>query len=69
MWVRFLVDHSYKPVPMQTTDYKTGMVDNLPHDRAEALIAAGKAEKVEGRGMPKRPGSGGKAEAKGEAES
>lgn len=44
MWVRFLVDHAYKPVPNSTTDYKAGMTANLPHDKAQALIDAGKAE-------------------------
>lgn len=55
MWIRFTADTSYKPVPMQTTDYKIGMVVNLPHAAAEKLVTQGKAEKIDAKDAPKQP--------------
>jgi hypothetical protein len=70
MWIRFKVDHSHKPVPMQTTDYKVGMVVNLPHAAAEKLVAQGKAEKVDAKDAPRQthPPRKGAPNAKPEAE-
>lgn len=52
MHIRFVKDHSYKPVPNSTTLYKIGHTANLPQAKAQVLIDSGVAELIEGKGMP-----------------
>lgn len=54
MWVRFTQPYSWKPTVNTTNDYPAGAEANLPTAAAEAAIASGKAEPIEGKGMPRK---------------
>lgn len=58
MWVRFTKPYSWKPTTNTTHDYPVGAEANLPSAAAEKAIASGKAEAVEGKGMPKKAAKG-----------
>ncbi len=46
MWVRFLEPYQYRPSLRVSVHYKAGHIYNVPTPCAEAVISAGKAEKM-----------------------
>lgn len=44
-WLRFTADHDHR-TPAFTIAYKAGWVGNVPHDIADAVLAAGKAVRM-----------------------